>query len=83
MVEDVFADRDGDALLLMARPMGPACHEQTTSCFGDQTAPGVGFLAALENSISERAQAEPAESYTAALFAGGIRPAAQRSGRRV
>lgn len=79
-VDHVLADCDADALLVLARPGGPACHELTTSCFGDQTAPGVGFLARLETIIADRATASPDNSYTARLLSTGIARVAQKVG---
>jgi phosphoribosyl-ATP pyrophosphohydrolase/phosphoribosyl-AMP cyclohydrolase len=79
-VESVTADCDRDTLLLRVTPVGPACHRGTTSCFGDETAPGVGRLAALERTIAARALADPAESHTARLIAQGPKRAAQKVG---
>lgn len=73
-------DCDGDAVLLMVEPLGPACHQGTTSCFGAETAPGLGRLGALERTIEARAAASPAESGTARLFASGVRRIAQKVG---
>ncbi len=41
----IAADCDNDTLLVRARPAGPTCHRGTTSCFGNEDAPGVGWLA--------------------------------------
>ncbi len=80
----VQADCDNDSLLLTARPKGPTCHRNTTSCFGEQTAPGIGFLAKLGNVIEERyaKQADPSAmgSYTSELFRAGLDRMAQKVG---
>lgn len=79
-VVSVTADCDGDTLLVMARPQGPACHRLTTSCFGEADAPGLGRLARLEQTIAQRLGTDPAESYTARLVASGLRRVAQKVG---
>jgi len=73
-------DCDKDTLLVKALPVGPTCHEGTTSCFGDKGAGGVGFLAHLDNVVKGRVGASPDESYTASLLAGPLRRAAQKVG---
>ena len=37
-LERIAVDCDGDSLLILARPQGPACHRGTPTCWGD-TAP--------------------------------------------
>ncbi len=76
----VLADCDEDALLVMARPQGPTCHTRTTSCFGVETAPGIGFLPYLAGIVAERAKAAPADSYTARLMQKGVAKIAQKVG---
>jgi phosphoribosyl-AMP cyclohydrolase / phosphoribosyl-ATP pyrophosphohydrolase len=73
-------DCDNDSILLSVRPRGPACHLNTTSCFGAADAPGVGRLARLEQTIAKRAEAGDAQSYTAQLLAKGIKRVAQKVG---
>ena len=77
---DVRTDCDHDALLVLATPRGPTCHTGTTSCFGAEGPPGVGFIGALERVIQSRASADPATSYTARLLAEGPARAAQKVG---
>ncbi|PZO04285.1 MAG: bifunctional phosphoribosyl-AMP cyclohydrolase/phosphoribosyl-ATP diphosphatase [Alphaproteobacteria bacterium] len=79
-VVSITPDCDGDALVLAVRPMGPACHLGTTSCFGTETAPGIGRIAALERTIVERAAADPETSWTARLIAQGPKRVAQKVG---
>ncbi|WP_122464777.1 bifunctional phosphoribosyl-AMP cyclohydrolase/phosphoribosyl-ATP diphosphatase HisIE [Brevundimonas lutea] len=79
-VVSITPDCDADALVLTVRPLGPACHLGTTSCFGDADAPGLGTLARLETTIAARAQADPAESWTARLLAEGPKRVAQKVG---
>ena len=52
-VISLTADCDGDAVLARVRPAGPACHEGTTSCFGDD-ALGADALGALDRTIAAR-----------------------------
>lgn len=73
-------DCDADTILVTARPQGPTCHEGTVSCFGDESARGVGFLGYLDTLIRERKTADPASSYTAKLLQGPLVKAAQKVG---
>ncbi len=79
-VVSVAADCDGDTLLVRVTPAGPACHLNTTSCFGDEDAPGLGRLARLQQTIDERAAADPETSWTAKLLARGPKRVAQKVG---
>lgn len=76
----ILADCDEDALLVTARPNGPTCHTKTTSCFGMEDAPGIGFLGQLAAIVADRAKADPADSYTARLMHKGIAKIAQKVG---
>ncbi len=73
----VDVDCDADTLLVQARPHGPTCHLDRTSCFPD--APGDG-LAELDALIARRERERPQGSYTTRLFEGGIRRIAQKVG---
>ena len=77
---EIRMDCDHDALLVLATPRGPTCHTGTVSCFGDDGAPGVGFIGELERVIQSRANADPTTSYTAKLLAEGPARAAQKVG---
>lgn len=77
---EAFADCDDDAVLVLADPAGPTCHLGTTSCFTEETAPGVGWLAALERIVAERASAPAEESYTRRLLDEGPVRIAQKVG---
>ncbi|HET9475496.1 MAG TPA: bifunctional phosphoribosyl-AMP cyclohydrolase/phosphoribosyl-ATP diphosphatase HisIE [Steroidobacteraceae bacterium] len=82
-VVDVVADCDSDTLLISARPRGPACHNGTLTCFGDEprsAATGISFLARLEGVIAQRATEKPEDSYTAKLLDKGVARVAQKVG---
>ena len=78
----VRADCDGDALLVTARPRGPVCHLGTATCFGEERPAGatLAFLAELQEVIAQRIAARPEGSYTARLYAQGVRRMAQKVG---
>jgi phosphoribosyl-ATP pyrophosphohydrolase/phosphoribosyl-AMP cyclohydrolase len=82
-LDQVRTDCDRDALLVTARPLGPVCHEGTTTCFGDAVitnAERLAFLATLERVIERRIAESPQGSYTARLFAEGPKRIAQKVG---
>lgn len=73
----IETDCDADSLLVRARPRGPTCHLGRDSCFAD--APG-DVVAALDALVASRVDAPADASYTARLFAGGVRRIAQKVG---
>ncbi|MDF4024072.1 bifunctional phosphoribosyl-AMP cyclohydrolase/phosphoribosyl-ATP diphosphatase HisIE [Luteibacter sp. PPL201] len=77
---DVRQDCDADTLLVRALPAGPTCHTGTSSCFGDEVVPPLGFLAELDDVVASRHAERPEGSYTTRLFDGGIRRMAQKVG---
>ena len=79
-VRRILADCDGDALLVEAEPAGPTCHLGTTSCFSEEGPAAVGWLGELRRIVSERAKADPSESYTARLIEQGVMRIAQKVG---
>jgi phosphoribosyl-ATP pyrophosphohydrolase/phosphoribosyl-AMP cyclohydrolase len=79
----VVADCDNDALLLRVQPVGPTCHRNTPSCFGDGQPPdrdGLPFLMLLQDIIEKRIAESPEGSYTAKLYGQGIKRMAQKVG---
>jgi phosphoribosyl-ATP pyrophosphohydrolase/phosphoribosyl-AMP cyclohydrolase len=71
-VKAIRYDCDGDALLALVEPAGPACHTGERTCFHrgelEPQAPHEA-LPALERTIAERAAGAPPGSYTARLLA--------------
>ena len=64
-VVDVVADCDNDTLLVTARPRGPACHNGTLTCFGDEPRSAAGELAFLASSRPSSRNAPPKSPRTA------------------
>jgi phosphoribosyl-ATP pyrophosphohydrolase/phosphoribosyl-AMP cyclohydrolase len=64
-------DCDGDALLALVEPAGPACHTGERTCFhnGEVKPPAPHeALPALERTLADRADQRPAGSYTVTLL---------------
>jgi len=71
-VKAIRYDCDGDALVVLVEPAGPACHTGERTCFhrGElEPAAPHEVLPALERIIAARAAERPAGSYTAKLLA--------------
>jgi phosphoribosyl-ATP pyrophosphohydrolase/phosphoribosyl-AMP cyclohydrolase len=83
-LKHIAADCDGDTLLILAQPSGPACHRGTATCWGEHAprpdAQQIAFLGELERVIAQRIAARPPGSYTAKLLAQGTRRIAQKVG---
>jgi phosphoribosyl-ATP pyrophosphohydrolase/phosphoribosyl-AMP cyclohydrolase len=77
-VRAVLLDCDGDSLVVLVDPAGPACHTGAETCFGTALTAGAvpepfAALADLERTVAARAEAaDPESSYTARLLAKGI-----------
>jgi phosphoribosyl-AMP cyclohydrolase / phosphoribosyl-ATP pyrophosphohydrolase len=71
VVRALRVDCDGDTLLALVEPTGPACHTGERTCFHrgelEPSAPHE-TLPALERTLQERARERPAGSYTMALL---------------
>jgi phosphoribosyl-ATP pyrophosphohydrolase/phosphoribosyl-AMP cyclohydrolase len=75
-VRAIRYDCDGDAVLALVEPRGPACHTGERSCFhrGELTpAAPYEILPTLERTIAQRATDRPEGSYTATLLADPAR----------
>jgi phosphoribosyl-ATP pyrophosphohydrolase/phosphoribosyl-AMP cyclohydrolase len=70
-VRALRVDCDGDALLALVEPAGPACHTGARTCFYrgelDSLSP-YEMLPALERTLRERERERPEGSYTVALL---------------
>jgi phosphoribosyl-ATP pyrophosphohydrolase/phosphoribosyl-AMP cyclohydrolase len=91
-VVEVRLDCDGDALLYVVEPRGPACHTGEESCFFTSLA-GEGVAATAESevrlgtmierlaaTIAQRHEEMPEGSYTVSLIEGGPERLSQKVG---
>jgi phosphoribosyl-ATP pyrophosphohydrolase/phosphoribosyl-AMP cyclohydrolase len=69
-VKALRVDCDGDALLALVEPAGPACHTGERTCFfrGDMDPAPHEVLPALERTLRARQAERPEGSYTVALL---------------
>jgi phosphoribosyl-ATP pyrophosphohydrolase/phosphoribosyl-AMP cyclohydrolase len=75
-VRSISPDCDGDALLVLVEPRGPACHTGAETCFAE-TAPGgaapvFDILRRLEERVAQRHGQRPEGAYTTYLFEKGL-----------
>jgi phosphoribosyl-ATP pyrophosphohydrolase/phosphoribosyl-AMP cyclohydrolase len=70
LVKALRADCDGDTVLALVEPAGPACHTGERTCFhyGELAQTPSEVLPELERTIAERAGSRPAGSYTVELL---------------
>ena len=75
-VVELLLDCDGDAIVVLVEPRGPACHTGARSCFESSSAyeqsTSDQLLDRLYDLIKERKENRPAGSYTTYLFNEGL-----------
>jgi phosphoribosyl-AMP cyclohydrolase / phosphoribosyl-ATP pyrophosphohydrolase len=72
-VVDLVADCDRDAIVVLVKPAGPACHTGARSCFDLKQNEDLGdLLARLYALIESRERERPEGSYTTYLFDHGV-----------
>jgi phosphoribosyl-ATP pyrophosphohydrolase/phosphoribosyl-AMP cyclohydrolase len=73
-VVNLALDCDADAIIVLVKPAGPACHTGAVSCFDTGTlSPSLGLLLdELYELIQSRERERPAGSYTTYLFSEGL-----------
>ncbi|MCM3585137.1 bifunctional phosphoribosyl-AMP cyclohydrolase/phosphoribosyl-ATP diphosphatase HisIE [Mesobacillus maritimus] len=83
-IVEIKYDCDGDALVVLVEPAGPACHTGSVSCFSESLLTGEAsvdeaadlsdyrILKALEQVIADRERERPEGAYTTYLFEKGV-----------
>jgi phosphoribosyl-AMP cyclohydrolase / phosphoribosyl-ATP pyrophosphohydrolase len=74
-VVEIILDCDGDAIVVLVNPAGPACHTGDTSCFHNPNPAeaNIGLLLdRLYRVVEDRQQSRPPNSYTTYLFNEGL-----------
>ena len=73
-VVNLALDCDGDAIVVLVKPAGPACHTGSVSCFDiDRAANDPGsVLSRLYQLVQDRERKRPPGSYTTYLFEEGL-----------
>jgi phosphoribosyl-AMP cyclohydrolase / phosphoribosyl-ATP pyrophosphohydrolase len=72
-VVDLVEDCDGDAIVVLVKPAGPACHTGARSCFEVKQNEDLGsLLTQLYALIESRERERPDGSYTTYLFDHGL-----------
>lgn len=84
-VVELRIDCDGDTILALVRPAGPACHTGERTCFyrtlaGEENSTEATFLGRLWDYLNKRKDDDPEESYTARLLSEGAARVAQKVG---
>ncbi|WP_017445256.1 bifunctional phosphoribosyl-AMP cyclohydrolase/phosphoribosyl-ATP diphosphatase HisIE [Gayadomonas joobiniege] len=77
---ELSTDCDKDSLIALADPKGPTCHLGTETCWDKDAQPEISFLTDLERLIASRKGADADSSYTARLYAKGVKRISQKVG---
>ena len=78
-VKDISLDCDNDTLLILVDPVGPVCHLDNDTCFGEIPNKSTD-LSFLEKTIQHRIKNPKEGSYTNSLLQKGINKVAQKVG---
>lgn len=84
-VVELRIDCDGDTILALIHPAGPACHTGERTCFyrtltGEENSTAATVLGRLWYYLNKRKSDKPEESYTARLLSEGVSRVAQKIG---
>jgi len=79
-VVSIVPDCDADALLVLARPVGPVCHTGADTCFDEPNTPNALILQQLEAVLWDRKHNPQPGSHTSEMFAKGTAKIAQKVG---
>jgi phosphoribosyl-ATP pyrophosphohydrolase/phosphoribosyl-AMP cyclohydrolase len=71
-VVNLALDCDSDAIIVLVKPAGPACHTGAVSCFDTGAASLGAVLNQLYELIQSRERERPSGSYTTYLFEAGL-----------
>jgi len=79
-VESMTFDCDGDTLLMLVTPAGPACHTGEETCFGPRRFDGRPAMLSELAGVIERRRGAGGESYVAGMLSGPREQAQRKVG---
>lgn len=90
-ISEMKVDCDQDALVVLVKPAGPACHKGEISCFTENIyerkeasdTPNTQILLKLEQIIKDREEVRPEGAYTTYLFEKGLDKILKKVGEEV
>ncbi|WP_111977207.1 bifunctional phosphoribosyl-AMP cyclohydrolase/phosphoribosyl-ATP diphosphatase HisIE [Algibacillus agarilyticus] len=77
---ELSTDCDSDSLIALAEPVGPTCHTGSETCWNTEAQPHLAFISDLQDVIASRKGADASSSYTASLYAKGVKRISQKVG---